>query len=56
MQTDSGLQFEISVAEYLGGVFDLTGEVVRIAVRSAGAQVPLMNYLMIIQMHYSMIT
>ncbi|CAK0889713.1 unnamed protein product, partial [Prorocentrum cordatum] len=36
VQEDSGLSFELSVAEYLGGLTDLTGEVVRLAVRSAG--------------------
>lgn len=37
-QRRAGLAFEVTVAEYLGGAFDLTGEAVRLAVRAAGAQ------------------
>lgn len=35
MQAASGLAFPLSLGEYLGGIMDLTGEVGRLAVRSA---------------------
>lgn len=35
MQAASGLTFPLSLGEYLGGIMDLTGEVGRLAVRSA---------------------
>eukprot|EP00434_Breviolum_minutum_P017787 symbB.v1.2.015702.t1/scaffold1180.1/size133432/11 len=36
MQAVSGLNFDILLMEYLGGIMDLTGEVGRLAIRSAG--------------------
>lgn len=36
MQGVSGLQFPLLLMEYLGGIMDLTGEVGRLAIRSAG--------------------
>lgn len=36
MQEASGLQFKLTIVEYLGGIMDLTGEVGRLAIRSAG--------------------
>lgn len=36
MQVASGLPFELSLLEYLGGIMDLTGEVNRMAIRAAG--------------------
>lgn len=35
LQAASGLQFELSLPEYLGGILDLTGEVGRLAIRQA---------------------
>lgn len=37
LQAASGLPFPVTLVEYLGGMFDLTGEVCRLAVRSAQA-------------------
>merc|ERR1712228_135099 len=36
MQESSGVSFPFTLVEYLGGLMDLTGEVGRLAVRSAG--------------------
>lgn len=35
LQAASGLQFELTLPEYLGGILDLTGEVARLAIRQA---------------------
>eukprot|EP00435_Cladocopium_sp_Y103_P064625 s85_g26.t1 len=35
LQAASGLQFELTLPEYLGGILDLTGEVGRLAIRQA---------------------
>jgi len=35
LQAKSGLDFTITISEYLGGLMDLTGEVTRLAIRSA---------------------
>lgn len=36
MQSASGLSFDLTLLEYLGGLMDLTGEVNRMAIRAAG--------------------